>query len=322
MRRATRPWTGVPDYPSIMSAVSATIGVICAASVRAAGGRTSCKRQVTSSTAIQVGHNSLGERCRAGGAAVSYPADAVCVSLLVPADGMSAAGSSSGKSAGRPAGSATVTVPSSAGSQSQRVRVAAACPRPSAVTSAQHARSRPCPSPSPVHRRVPTQRRTWAPGQSPATSRTPRPRPAAPPRGAFLSGLWPARVGGPGRSHSRPAATPPPAARRGRDPGPAGSARRPGRGRRRPAPQPRAVPAIPHHAPAADAPAARARHSRPNSATATTDPRASPPRGSNSRSAGSTGRLPELRAPEGSGHPSGDSIEADTADMVPVECWF
>jgi hypothetical protein len=67
----------------------------------------------------------------------------------------------------------------------------------------------------------------------------------------------------------------------------------------RPASRPRAaaastpasgIPAIPHHAPSADAAAARARQSRPNSATATTDPRASPPRGSSPRSAGSTGR--------------------------------
>ena len=38
-------------------------------------------------------------------------------------------------------GSAVVTLPSSAGSQSQRVRATAASPRPSAVTCAQHARS-------------------------------------------------------------------------------------------------------------------------------------------------------------------------------------
>jgi hypothetical protein len=52
------------------------------------------------------------------------------------------------------------------------------------------------------------------------------------------------------------------------------------------------IPAIPHHAPSADAAAASARQSRPNSATATTDPRASPPRGSSPRSAGSTGSAP------------------------------
>ena len=85
-------------------------------------------------------------------------------------------GNSNGRSAGRSRGSATATPPFSAGSQSQRVRVIAASPRPSATTSAQHARSRPCPSPSPVHRWVTTRSRTCAPGQSPATSRTPRPR--------------------------------------------------------------------------------------------------------------------------------------------------
>ena len=42
--------------------------------------------------------------------------------------------------------------------------------------------------------------------------------------------------------------------------------------------------------------AASARQSRPNSATATTDPRASPPRGSNPRSAGSTGNVPTAGA--------------------------
>src|SRR5438045_2297819 len=71
-----------------------------------------------------------------------------------------------------------------------------------------------------------------------------------------------------------------------------------GASRVRPASRPRAaaagtpasgIPAIPHHAPSADAAAASARQSRPNSATATTDPRASPPRGSSPRSAGSTG---------------------------------
>ena len=229
---------------------------------------------------------------------------------------MSATGSSSGKSAGRPAGSATVTVPSSAGSQSQRVCVAAACPRPFAVTSAQHARSRPCPSPSPVHRRVPTRRRTWAPDQSPATSRTPG-RAAAPPRGACVSGLWPARVGEPGRSHSRPAATPPPARPGGagiRDQqGPLGvqaeadGGQHPSLGQSRDS--------APH--PGRRRPGRQGQAQQAELCHRTTDPRASPPRGSNSRSAGSTGRLPELRAPEGSGHPSGDSIEVGTADMVP-----
>ena len=87
-----------------------------------------------------------------------------------------APGGSSSISNGRSAGSATATPPSSPGSQSQRVRVMAASPRPSATTSAQRARSRPCPSPSPVHRWLATRSRSCAPGQSPATSSTPRPR--------------------------------------------------------------------------------------------------------------------------------------------------
>ena len=142
-------------------------------------------------------------------------------------------------------------------------------------------------------------------------------RAAAPPRGACVSGLWPARVGEPGRSHSRPAATPPPARPGGagiRDQqGPLGvqaeadGGQHPSLGQSRDS--------APH--PGRRRPGRQGQAQQAELCHRTTDPRASPPRGSNSRSAGSTGRLPELRAPEGSGHPSGDSIEVGTADMVP-----
>jgi hypothetical protein len=50
-------WNDALDNPSVASAVSAIFCVIRASSAHGARGRTSCKRQVTSSTAIQVGHN-------------------------------------------------------------------------------------------------------------------------------------------------------------------------------------------------------------------------------------------------------------------------
>jgi hypothetical protein len=50
-------WNDAPDNLSAVGAVSAITRAIRAASALSARGRTTCKRQVTSSTAIQVGHN-------------------------------------------------------------------------------------------------------------------------------------------------------------------------------------------------------------------------------------------------------------------------
>jgi hypothetical protein len=48
----TGSWTGASDNPSAASAISAITRVICAASVRGAGGRTSCKRQASGSNPL------------------------------------------------------------------------------------------------------------------------------------------------------------------------------------------------------------------------------------------------------------------------------
>ena len=45
-------WTGVPDNPSVVSAISAMIRAIRAASVHRERGRTSCKRQVSGSNPL------------------------------------------------------------------------------------------------------------------------------------------------------------------------------------------------------------------------------------------------------------------------------
>jgi hypothetical protein len=50
-------WNEAPNNPSVAGAVSATACAIGAASAFSAWDPTSCKRQVTSSTAIQVGHD-------------------------------------------------------------------------------------------------------------------------------------------------------------------------------------------------------------------------------------------------------------------------
>jgi hypothetical protein len=50
-------WDDARNNPSAATAVSAIVRAIRAASALGARGRASCKRQVTSSTAIQVGHN-------------------------------------------------------------------------------------------------------------------------------------------------------------------------------------------------------------------------------------------------------------------------
>ena len=197
---------------------------------------------------------------------------------------------------GRSRGSATATSPSSPGSQSQRVRVMAASPRPSVTTSAQHARSRPCPSPSPVHRRLTTRSRTCAPGQSPATRSTPRLRRNVASRRCLT---WAgARPGERSRTSSHASSSDATTC------GQAGPGSGTSRVRSASRPRPAAastpasgIPAIPHHAPSADAAAARARHSRPNSATASTDPRARQPLGSSPRRAGSTGSVPAPQAP-------------------------
>jgi len=46
----TGSWTGAPDYPSAVSAISAMIRVICAASVRVALGQTSHNPPVVGSS--------------------------------------------------------------------------------------------------------------------------------------------------------------------------------------------------------------------------------------------------------------------------------
>ena len=260
-------------------------------------------------------------------------------------------GTLGGRPDGKSRGSARATPPSSPGSQSQRVRVMAASPRPSAVTSAQHARSRPRPSPSPVHRWVTTRSRSCAPGQSPATSSTPRPRRSVASRrrlactGTRPPPEPPARTlarppaGPPARTLARPPAGPParllaellasPGGRSKTSSHPSSSdavtcgQAGPGSGtsRIRPVSRPRPAaastpasgsPAIPHQAPSADAAAASARHSRPNSATATTVPRASP-RGSNSRNAGSTGNADST----GSAGSTGNAGSAGSTGSAP-----
>ena len=50
-------WDDAQNNPSAAGAVSAIAYAIGAASAHGGRGHTSCKRQVTSSTAIQVGHN-------------------------------------------------------------------------------------------------------------------------------------------------------------------------------------------------------------------------------------------------------------------------
>ncbi len=45
----TGSWTGAPDNPSVVSAVSAMVCVICAGRTLGAWGRASCKRQVIDS---------------------------------------------------------------------------------------------------------------------------------------------------------------------------------------------------------------------------------------------------------------------------------
>jgi hypothetical protein len=65
----TGSWTGAQDNPSAASPVNAMIRVICAASTLGARGRTSCKRQLTSSPAIRwATTGSAGSPCRFGAA--------------------------------------------------------------------------------------------------------------------------------------------------------------------------------------------------------------------------------------------------------------
>ena len=186
---------------------------------------------------------------------------------------------------------ATVTPPSSAGSHSRRVTGMAASPRPSAVTSARHARSRPCPSPGPVHRRAVTRRRTCAPGQSPATSSTPRLRRSVAPRRFAIWAV--ACPGGRTRTISQPTRSDATTLGQASPGSGTSSVRSASRPRPAAARMPASgTPAIAHQAPCAEAPARSARASKPDSATDTTDPRTSPSRGTSSRSAGSTGKIP------------------------------
>jgi hypothetical protein len=48
----TGSWTGAPDNPSVVSAVSAMIRVFCAGRTLGAWGRASCKRQVSGSNPL------------------------------------------------------------------------------------------------------------------------------------------------------------------------------------------------------------------------------------------------------------------------------